>query len=232
MSLGNEDRKFIFGKSELTVRITDYMGNSKPILFSLQDFLNMSEKELLDMQNFLNKNWKEIMEDIDLSFSEYYFWETLWCKNYHSWRDILERYEETIKKIIIKLDENSDEYKVCYNLLNKRDPYSNIEITYSNKNREKIKEKQGYIYILYIEKLDVYKIGKTMDMTARMDTFGVKFPADFVVLHSYKSDNYDAEEARLHKMFKHKLAKERSEWFNLDKNDLDYLFSLGGGGFV
>lgn len=225
MSKGNEDREFVFNKSKVTVRISDCMSNEKPIIFSLKDFLSMSEVELVDMQEFLKSNWKEIIKDIEFSFSEFNFWETMWCNNYRSWRDILNRYEETIRRIIVKLDASSEEYKICYNILNKRDPYSDIEIVYTEK---QTREKQGYIYLLYIEKLNVYKIGKTMDMDSRMDTFGVKFPADFVVLHSYKSDNYDAEEARLHKMFKHKMAKERSEWFILDENDLKYICSLGG----
>ena len=77
----------------------------------------------------------------------------------------------------------------------------------------------GWIYI--IKSGSYYKIGKTKNIIGRLKTHQVSSPFDLEIIHKKELFNHPAIEESLHNIFSKKRT--RSEWFNLDKNDLNFL---------
>lgn len=94
-------------------------------------------------------------------------------------------------------------------------PKEEVELTSPNP-----KDRSGHVYIIKADN-GLYKVGRTKDLSGRIEHFTVKLPYDFEVVHHYFSEDYVAEEKRLHKLFDSKRV--RGEWFKLKKKDLDFI---------
>lgn len=85
---------------------------------------------------------------------------------------------------------------------------------------------RGIVYLL--NSGIYYKIGKTKNLPARMESLavGVIAPFNIKLIHHYTSNDYSVEESRLHNMFSEKRTD--GEWFTLSKEDVEYICSLEG----
>lgn len=94
----------------------------------------------------------------------------------------------------------------------------------SNKKNKAVK---GVVYLL--RSGGYYKIGKTKNLPARIDTLavGVRVPFDIQLVHSFKSNDYSSAEAGLHRTFESKRTE--GEWFTLSPEDIEFICSLQDG---
>jgi hypothetical protein len=85
---------------------------------------------------------------------------------------------------------------------------------------------KGYVYVFRMIGTDFYKIGMTNSdsIKNRLEGFKTYAPNGVEVTQVIKTENARDLEKQLHKKFQFKRLK--GEFFNLDKNDLDYLESL------
>lgn len=92
--------------------------------------------------------------------------------------------------------------------------------------KSKTTKKAGIIYLL--NSGVYYKIGKTKNLPARMETLavGVAAPFDIKLIHHFKTNDYSGEERKLHNMFADKRTE--GEWFTLSEKDVNYICSLRG----
>lgn len=81
------------------------------------------------------------------------------------------------------------------------------------------RDKEGYVYLL--KSGDSYKIGKSIDVNKRMKNISPIMPHRVTLIHSFKTDNMDVEESRLHQMFDNKRLL--GEWFALNEEDVSYI---------
>lgn len=97
----------------------------------------------------------------------------------------------------------------------------------SKKNEVKTKQvKSGVVYLL--NSGIYYKIGRTRNLPARIETLavGVVAPFDIQLIHYFQSNDYSGDEKKLHDMFSHKRTD--GEWFVLSSEDVDYIKSIKG----
>ena len=117
----------------------------------------------------------------------------------------LKEMEKNISSIDIELY-NEKIYNEIYNIQNVKS--------------EIIKEKIGYIYVY--RDLDLYKIWKTLNIKDRNKKYITENPRA-IMIHNYKTNNYDEEELILHKKFEDKRI--RWEWLKLNEKDILYIKS-------
>ena len=79
----------------------------------------------------------------------------------------------------------------------------------------------GFVYILNVEKTNLYKIGKSINVESRLNQIQTSTPFKLLLHKSYKCNNYDKIEKNLHGIYKDK--KVQGEWFNLSYSDLNYI---------
>ena len=91
-------------------------------------------------------------------------------------------------------------------------------------NIDKPKNKSGIVYLLKIKDKSQYKIGVTKDFKKRLTQISPKMPFELKVEHKIESDNIYSLEEKLHNKFGDKHIK--GEWFELDKEDVNYIKSL------
>jgi hypothetical protein len=95
------------------------------------------------------------------------------------------------------------------------------------------KKSSGFVYLVYAEELNVYKIGRTLRKPSkRIADIRATLPFETELIHFLYSDEVFQAEAYFHRKFKEKQV--RGEWFRLDKKDVIYVKSYdcypkGGG---
>lgn len=77
----------------------------------------------------------------------------------------------------------------------------------------------GFVYVIQMEGHDIFKIGRSNDMTRRMSQFGVQLPFPFVVRFARKVQEPTQIEGVLHECFA--LKRLNGEWFQLTDRDVD-----------
>lgn len=83
----------------------------------------------------------------------------------------------------------------------------------------------GYVYLVKADN-GYYKIGRTVDPSDRIRTFGIKLPFRVEYEHVIKTDDMVGLERGLHEQFADKRAD--GEWFALSDEDVRYIKLLGG----
>ncbi|MCU7997419.1 MULTISPECIES: GIY-YIG nuclease family protein [unclassified Shewanella] len=82
---------------------------------------------------------------------------------------------------------------------------------------------KGFVYV--IESEYGFKIGKTINIKNRTKLFSVKLPFEIKLIHYAEFDDYSSAEREMHLHFSNKRLE--GEWFDLDKDDIDYIKTLG-----
>lgn len=197
--------------------------NKGILLLELKDLEKISPDMFYDIQSFVlglgnNREQMYAFEELHRNYAGY---------------ELREHFEDAIQSVFSK--ENL-EYIVDHTsfpeIKNNAETILKGEIPYPK--RESIRNSQtsfrtprkGYIYLIFLEKTNSYKIGRAINIESRLETFGVKFPEPIITIHTYFSDDYIEEEKRLHSIFKNKRVT--GEWFNLEKEDVEYICSIKG----
>ena len=128
-------------------------------------------------------------------------------------------HDETIKKVSYFLPEAYENYKKAQKLKEEIEKESKNDI--SNEKATKIR---GVVYLLKIKGKSQYKIGVTTNLEKRLTQISPKMPFALNVEHKIKSDKIYSLEEKLHNKFKDKHIK--GEWFELNKDDVNYIKSL------
>src|SRR3990172_5671445 len=84
----------------------------------------------------------------------------------------------------------------------------------------------GYVYLAYSPRLDIYKIGRTINLEKRLH--GLKhFSADGNIqyIHAIRSQSTDILESKIHQVFADKEIQVFSEWYRLDQEDIEFFKS-------
>jgi len=76
----------------------------------------------------------------------------------------------------------------------------------------------GYVYVISMGEL--YKIGRTSNITRRLQAFSI-FPEEPKLVLYAPAKDCVALEAELHDLLEHKCV--RGEWFRLDEKDLEWV---------
>ena len=86
-----------------------------------------------------------------------------------------------------------------------------------------------YLYIVYNRKTKLTKIGITENLERRISQIenGIGGGVEFIAWSKFKSA--EKTEKFLHSIFQEK--RKSGEWFNLDKNEIDYLIDVWEGIF-
>lgn len=84
----------------------------------------------------------------------------------------------------------------------------------------------GFVYLIKAEN-GLYKIGKTKNVSKRMQPFSVSFPMKWELIHYFQSLNYTAAEQALHKKYADK--RNTGEWFELQPEDAAYIIGVKDG---
>lgn len=71
-----------------------------------------------------------------------------------------------------------------------------------------------YVYMMYIPKLKIYKLGFSNNPYKRLDAISISNPFNVILVFAMKDDNASSIESRLHMLYKNYRIK--GEWFNLD----------------
>lgn len=82
--------------------------------------------------------------------------------------------------------------------------------------------KEGFVYILQGE--DYYKIGKTINLDQRIGQISPRLPFPVTLIHTIETNDIHRLEVALHQRFAPKRTN--GEWFELDKDDLEWLSSF------
>jgi hypothetical protein len=77
----------------------------------------------------------------------------------------------------------------------------------------------GFIYVLQMEGLPYYKIGRTTDLSRRVGQISPKMPGRLIIVLAHKVPDAWRIESDLHKDFSDRRLN--AEWFNLDLRCLD-----------
>lgn len=86
----------------------------------------------------------------------------------------------------------------------------------------KKKDTHGFVYL--IKSGDAYKIGKSKNVSSRVETFSITLPHPVELIHTVEREDYDKAEQELHERFAPKRMN--GEWFNLSEEDVEYFRSL------
>lgn len=121
--------------------------------------------------------------------------------------------ETEIRAAVHKRDEEEARQKVA------RDAQYQAEREAKKANRNKV----GYIYLVEADN-GFCKIGKTKNVTNRVNEFGVKLPMKTRLVHSFQSSQYDQAEIALHEKYSEKRS--HGEWFALTQEDIAYICSI------
>lgn len=78
---------------------------------------------------------------------------------------------------------------------------------------------EGYVYIVKEFHTNTYKIGKTKNLTKRLNIFDVKLPFRWELINSIKFEDYSYGETLLHRFFSDKRI-DNTEWYDLSEDDL------------
>jgi hypothetical protein len=94
-----------------------------------------------------------------------------------------------------------------------------VLIQKQNRNKRK-----GFVYLIKEVNGSHYKIGRTVNLDSRAQTFSVKLPFKISLEHSFHSDDYKTAEESLHTMFSDKRID--GEWFQLSDDDVSFIKSI------
>lgn len=89
------------------------------------------------------------------------------------------------------------------------------------KTKKAPKPQPGYIYLIKGVNTQWYKIGKTIDPTARIKAFNTQGPFRCEFVRLFEVEDTRKSEAKLHDLFREKRVE--GEWFNLDQTDVEWL---------
>jgi len=87
------------------------------------------------------------------------------------------------------------------------------------------KKSAGYVYLMQSGKH--HKIGASVDPDKRRDYLGTKPPFEIEIVCTIETDDMYGLEARLHERFADK--RKNGEWFELEKDDVEYIKGLVDG---
>jgi|DEB0MinimDraft_6_1074348.scaffolds.fasta_scaffold01436_14 hypothetical protein len=104
-----------------------------------------------------------------------------------------------------------------------------IRAKLENKRQQKIKKKNGHVYIIKCEGTSYYKIGMTRSVVSRrLKNLQTSVPMDLILMHYISLDNCDFIERHLHD--KYSEFHHRGEWFVFSDKQvaivIDYMNSL------
>ena len=85
------------------------------------------------------------------------------------------------------------------------------------------KGRSGFVYLL-CAKNGLYKIGLSVDPSARLKSINKQMSGNASLLHTIPADDRYAAERCLHEMFASK--RQEGEWFSLSSGDVDFIRSL------
>lgn len=94
---------------------------------------------------------------------------------------------------------------------------------YLSESSKERKPTPGYVYLARAETGE-HKIGRSKNPKERIKVFDTKMPVDVEIVHVIKDDDYILAEEELQKEFREK--REKGEWFDLNKRDIDFICSL------
>lgn len=81
-----------------------------------------------------------------------------------------------------------------------------------------------YVYLIKVNRQNIFKIGKSNDPRSRLDSFQTASPHKLKIVHTFPADNASAAEETLHELF-HPIRME-GEWFNLSPSQSDQLLKI------
>jgi hypothetical protein len=85
--------------------------------------------------------------------------------------------------------------------------------------KNKKKKISGYIYLLFDETIEVYKIGLTKDLKNRVRGIQAQSCSRISLVKSVFTDDTFGNESRIHSMFENKRVQ--GEWFKLTDSEVD-----------
>ncbi len=193
------------------------------LLLELKDLERISPNMFYDIQSFVlglgnNREKMYAFEELHRNYAGY---------------EIREHFEDAIQSVFSKenleyIVDHTDFPEIKSNaeiILKGEIPYPKREFVRNSQTSFRVPRK-GYIYLIFLEKTNSYKIGRAINLESRLETFGVKFPEPIITIHTYFSHDYIEEEKRLHSIFKSKRIT--GEWFSLEKEDVEYICSIKG----
>lgn len=89
--------------------------------------------------------------------------------------------------------------------------------------RRRKPKKPGYVYLIRADN-GYYKIGRTVNPAARLETLEVRLPFPIEALHIVSCQDMTGTEKELHAKFQDK--RKDGEWFALTDEDVEYIKSL------
>lgn len=105
-----------------------------------------------------------------------------------------------------------------------QNPYSLsllTEYTEEQKDNTKI---DGYVYVILAGETELYKIGRTNNLSRRMKAIKEECGKSIALLFSFETNDMIELERRLHKRFRN--AWQHGEWFALKQKSIDYVRML------
>jgi hypothetical protein len=179
------------------------------IFMTLDVLLSLSNDDLLIIQNWLRKWHAGIYGALDLE-------ELLDCMNsdYKNYKTVQ---EYIAPDILTAIKDNPYAKMVCRilaeHVLSGKNPYPKPE-----PEKRKSKPTNGYVYLIKADN-GLYKIGKSKNLHARINEFGVKLPVKTELIHSIANSDFSTLELELHERFSDK--REHGEWFRLSESDIE-----------
>jgi len=99
---------------------------------------------------------------------------------------------------------------------------------YKEKAKKKQKKRSGYVYLIHLMNTEFYKIGKTNNVSRRIESeISPKLPEEVGIICSIASTDCLSLEKELHAKFADK--RKNGEWFTLAQDDIDYIKGLANG---
>ena len=93
-----------------------------------------------------------------------------------------------------------------------------------------ITDQRGYVYIIRNENSKIVKIGKSLNLTSRLNNFKTSFGSGLILVGFFYCENYNDLENQLHKKFFDK--KVSGEWFDLSEQQILDCIDENNGVFV
>jgi hypothetical protein len=84
--------------------------------------------------------------------------------------------------------------------------------------------KSGFVYLIRLQKTQIYKIGKADDPERRLSGLQTANPFELNLLYSFKADNVFVAERELHRVLDH--IRMGGEWFKLLPKQREKIISI------
>jgi len=133
--------------------------------------------------------------------------------------------EDEIKAIIKGLTNFVEEYdQEDIDYINWKAEQDKMERIKKSSFKPETKNRSGVVYLLKIKDDDQYKIGVSTNFERRYNEISPKMPFELITINKIKSNDIYSLEEMLHNKFRDKRIK--GEWFQLDKEDVEYIESI------